>query len=134
VTFGVRYDGSSIVAADGPAPPDAINDYVPTGIPGGRAPHLWLGETSLYDRLGRDFTLLAMKRGTVAAKWADTARELGMKLNVLDISGESAADEARAVYGADLALIRPDQHVAWRGDDVEPLRVLRGSLANAAGS
>jgi hypothetical protein len=23
---------------------------------------------------------------------------------------------ARALYGRDLALIRPDQHVAWRGD------------------
>jgi 2-polyprenyl-6-methoxyphenol hydroxylase-like FAD-dependent oxidoreductase len=117
VTFGVRYDGSSIIATDGPAPPDTINDYVPTGVPGGRAPHLWLGETSLYDGFGRDFTLLVMKRDVDVAKWAEAARALGMKLTVLDISGEKscAEAEAREVYGADLALIRPDQHVAWRG-------------------
>jgi hypothetical protein len=24
--------------------------------------------------------------------------------------------EARALYGCDLALIRPDQYIAWRGD------------------
>jgi 2-polyprenyl-6-methoxyphenol hydroxylase-like FAD-dependent oxidoreductase len=116
VTFGVRYDGSSIVASDGPAPPDQINDYVPTGIPGGRAPHLWLGDTSLYDRLGREFTLLAMRGGADVANLAEAARASGMPMTALDISGERAADEARAVYGADLALIRPDQHVAWRGE------------------
>jgi hypothetical protein len=26
-------------------------------------------------------------------------------------------EEARELYGADLALIRPDQIVAWRGND-----------------
>jgi hypothetical protein len=117
VTFGVRYDGSSIIAADGPAPPDQINDYVPTGVPGGRAPHLWLGETSLYDRLGRDFTLLVMKRDAGVAKWAEAARASGMPLTVLDVRGARCGDEARDLYGADLTLIRPDQHVAWRGTD-----------------
>jgi 2-polyprenyl-6-methoxyphenol hydroxylase-like FAD-dependent oxidoreductase len=117
VTFGVRYDGSSIIACDGPAPPDTINDYVPTGVPGGRAPHLWMDDgASLYDRFGQDFTLLVMKRDADVAKWEEAARASGIPLAVVDISGEHAADEARAVYGADLALIRPDQHVAWRGE------------------
>jgi hypothetical protein len=31
-------------------------------------------------------------------------------LTVLDVP------QAREIYGADLALIRPDQHVAWRGN------------------
>jgi hypothetical protein len=115
VTFGVRYDGSSIIASDGAAPPDTINDYVPTGAPGGRAPHLWLGDTSLYDRFGRDFTLLVMARDVDTAKWEEMARMSGLPLAVLDISTERTAEEARDVYGADLALIRPDQHVAWRG-------------------
>ena len=26
--------------------------------------------------------------------------------------------EARELYGRDLALVRPDQYIAWRGDDV----------------
>lgn len=114
VTFGVRYDGSSIIASDGTPPPDTINDYVPSGVPGGRAPHLWLGDVSLYDRFGRDFTLLVMKSGVDVAKWEEAAREARMPLTVLDISEESVADEARAIYGANVALIRPDQHVAAR--------------------
>ncbi len=116
VTFGVRYDNSSIIAADGLAPPDTINDYVPTGQPGGRAPHVWLDDSaSLYDRFGRDFTLLVMKRDADVARSVEAARELRVPLHVLDISRERSCAEAREVYGADLALVRPDQHVAWRG-------------------
>ena len=62
ITFGGRYDGSPIVVPDGTAPPpDAPNSYQPTACPGGRAPHLWLGDgRSLYDTLGFEFTLLAL--------------------------------------------------------------------------
>ncbi|MND06146.1 hypothetical protein D3C83_273560 [compost metagenome] len=28
------------------------------------------------------------------------------------------SDEARELYESDFALIRPDQHVAWRGDNL----------------
>ena len=37
---------------------------------------------------------------------------MNMPLSVVPIAG----DEARDLYGADLALIRPDQIVAWRGN------------------
>src|SRR6185437_11272624 len=65
VQLGARYDGSSIVAEDGPAPADSLTTYTPTGVPGGRAPHLWLDDrrgygSSLYDRLGMGFTLLRL--------------------------------------------------------------------------
>ena len=30
-------------------------------------------------------------------------------------AGSDAGDEARELYGAELALVRPDQIVAWRG-------------------
>ncbi len=62
ITFGGRYDGSPIVVPDGSAPPpDAVNSYQPTACPGGRAPHLWLGDgRSLYDALGFEFTLLQL--------------------------------------------------------------------------
>ena len=35
-----------------------------------------------------------------------------MPLKVVDLP----QDDARDLYGRDLALIRPDQYVAWRGD------------------
>ncbi len=117
ITFGTRYDGSPVLIADNATlPEDAANKYVPTASPGGRAPHLWLENgLSLYDQFGFDWTVLVMDRrpagGIAAGSFRDTARSLGVQLNVVDI----ALPEARDLYGADLALIRPDQIVAWRG-------------------
>jgi 2-polyprenyl-6-methoxyphenol hydroxylase-like FAD-dependent oxidoreductase len=115
ITFGGRYDGSPIIIPDGTSPPeDAVNDYIPSACPGGRAPHLWLADgRSLYDALGFEFTLLRLgPRCTDAAPFATEASALGLPLTVLDV----ASEEARCLYGADLVLIRPDQIVAWRGN------------------
>ena len=42
----------------------------------------------------------------------DTADARGIPLTVFDVS----EPEIRELYGCDLALIRPDQHIAWRGN------------------
>ncbi len=115
VTFGTRYDGSPVIVSDGKTPPpDNANVYVPSAVPGGRAPHWWLaGERSLYDALGFEFTLLQMHdngaAGTAAFELA--AKTLGVPLTVLRLAEPGLRD----LYETDLALIRPDQHVAWRG-------------------
>ncbi len=119
VQLGSRYDGSPIIVSDGAAPPsDDFVRYTPSGVPGGRAPHYWLGTgrgygDSLYDRLGRGFTLLRLG-GSAADTGAieGAARKLKVPLTVLDVPG----GDARDLYGCDLALIRPDQYIAWRGD------------------
>jgi hypothetical protein len=103
------------VVSDGTTPPpDTVNSYQPTGCPGGRAPHLWLGDgRSLYDALGFEFTLLQLGAKTVdAGPFRAAADAMKMPLSVVAI----ASDEARDLYGADLALIRPDQIVAWRSN------------------
>jgi 2-polyprenyl-6-methoxyphenol hydroxylase-like FAD-dependent oxidoreductase len=115
ITFGGRYDGSPIVVADGTSPPpDKPNEYAPTACPGGRAPHLWLGDgRSLYDALGFEFTLLQFGAKPVdASAFRAAAAAMKVPLTVVPIGG----DEARDLYKADLALIRPDQIVAWRGN------------------
>jgi 2-polyprenyl-6-methoxyphenol hydroxylase-like FAD-dependent oxidoreductase len=125
ITFGGRYDGSPVIVADGTTPPpDAANTYVPTACPGGRAPHLWLADgASLYDKLGFEFTLLRLgKNAPDAAPFVAAAASCKLPLAVVDIAG----DEARDLYQSDLALIRPDQIVAWRGNAAgDALRVLR---------
>jgi hypothetical protein len=125
ISFGGRYDGSPIVLPDGTAPPpDAANDYVPTACPGGRPPHLWLADgRSLYDALGFEFTLLRLgKKPPAATAFEAAAASLGLPLAVVDV----ATDEVRELYRADLALIRPDQIVAWRGNSTsDAQRVLR---------
>ncbi|MBM3527928.1 MAG: hypothetical protein FJX62_07535 [Alphaproteobacteria bacterium] len=115
VTFGGRYDGSPIVVPDGTSPPpDRPNEYVPTACPGGRAPHLWLpDDRSIYDAFGFEFTLLRLgPKSPDASPFAEAAKTLGVPLSVVDVT----TGEARELYGADLALIRPDQIVAWRGN------------------
>lgn len=115
VTFGARYDGSPVIVPDGTAPPpDSASVYEPTACPGGRAPHAWLSDgRSLYDAFGFEFTLLRLAGGDDgAATIAGAARRRGIPLTVVDVSGEALRD----LYEADLALIRPDQIVCWRGD------------------
>jgi 2-polyprenyl-6-methoxyphenol hydroxylase-like FAD-dependent oxidoreductase len=114
ITFGGRYDDSPAIVPDRSAPPpDRPNLYVPTGCPGGRPPHLWLADgRSLFDAFGFEWTLLRLGKAD-GAGFERTAGQLGLDLAVFDLR----SDEARELYGAELALIRPDQVVAWRGDD-----------------
>ncbi len=124
ITFGARYDGSPLIAGDGTAPPpDRMNDYVSTAVPGGRAPHAWLADgRSLYDEFGFEFSLLRFgPQPPDTTAFAKAAARRAMPLTVVDRPEE----ELRDLYQADLALIRPDQIVAWRGNrapnDVEKL-------------
>ncbi len=118
VQLGARYDGSPIVAENGAPPPDDFIDYTPSSVPGGRAPHFWLNDgrdfgNSLFDRLGTGFTLLRLSgKAPSGSALAETAARMGIPYTVLDCPDV----EARDLYGCDLALIRPDQHVAWRGN------------------
>jgi hypothetical protein len=132
ITFGGRYDGSPLIVPDGSIPPpDAVNSYQPSACPGGRAPHLWLGDgRSLYDALGFEFTLLVLGNASVdAAPFQAAAQTLDMPLSILPVGG----DEARDLYGAALVLIRPDQIVAWRGStSADATAVLRRATGHFA--
>lgn len=124
VQLGARYDASPIVVPDGEPPVDVFpatyDEYAPTGVPGGRAPHLWLDDartmgSSLFDRLGKGFTLLRFNGSTAdTARLQSAAAARGIPLKVLDVG----LPEASALYGRALALIRPDQYIAWRGDEL----------------
>jgi 2-polyprenyl-6-methoxyphenol hydroxylase-like FAD-dependent oxidoreductase len=114
VTLGARYDVSPLIVADGAVPPpDEANVYVPSSVPGGRAPHLWLDDgRSFYDALGFEFTLLRLgPRAPEVTRLVAAAEARAVPLTIVDV----AADRARDLYETDLALIRPDQIVAWRG-------------------
>ncbi|MEZ5752111.1 MAG: FAD-dependent oxidoreductase [Paracoccaceae bacterium] len=116
ITFGTRYDGSPVLPpADAPVPLDASDHYRQTAIPGGRAPHWWLGEgESLYDRFSFDWTLLRLGPDAPAADALMTeAAARGLALTVADLPDPALRD----LYEAPLALIRPDQIVGWRGTD-----------------
>ena len=116
VVLGYRYGSSPVIVADGtPAPAHDFINYVPTARPGSLAPHAWLHDgSSLYDHFGAGFTLLAA--GDAPEDELDraraAARDAGVPLTVLRPREGAIAD----LYRARLSLVRPDQHVAWRGD------------------
>ena len=96
----------------GAAPPDDPHRYVPSARPGARAPHVWLSsDVALFDRFGPEFTLLKLQE-TPTAALEQAFHRRGVALTVLPVDN----DEARTLYGTRLVLIRPDHHVAWRGD------------------
>ncbi|NPU09897.1 FAD-dependent oxidoreductase [Bradyrhizobium sp. 83002] len=130
VTFGGRYDGSPIIVSDGTQPPpDAANVYMPSACPGGRAPHAWLEQgVSLYDRFGFEWTLLRFDGSGVDE---DQLREMVRPL-CADVKVVSLPRALRDLYEADLALIRPDQVVAWRGS-ASQAGTLPRVMARAAG-
>ena len=114
-TLGYRYEGSPIVVPDGtPEPPDDSMVYIPTARPGHRAPHAWLADgRSCLDLFDRGFTLLRLGvRPVESDALENAARSQGVPLAVHDVNGKAVID----LYQSRLVLVRPDGHVAWRGD------------------
>jgi 2-polyprenyl-6-methoxyphenol hydroxylase-like FAD-dependent oxidoreductase len=120
VQLGSRYDDSPIIFSKKASPADNFVSYQPSSVPGGRAPHAWLQQehkfgASLFDRFGANFTLLRLgPRPPSGAALVSVAVARRIPIGVADVPDADVRD----LYGCDLALIRPDQHVAWQGDEV----------------
>ena len=112
IELGYAYADSEVICADPGAeiPNDPLH-YIPTTAPGARMPSMLMdGGVPIFDRLGLWFTLACFGAPPSEALMAAAARR-GIPLGVLRIED---ADMIR-VYGRGLLLVRPDQHVAWRG-------------------
>lgn len=114
LNFGYFYDNSPLIVHDGEAPPPyTLGQYTPSTVPGVRAPHLRLSDgRTLYDALGKDYTLLRFDPSVDVAALMTAAAEAGVPLALLDVDPEAAA----SLYGHKLVICRSDQHVAWRGN------------------
>ena len=134
LNFGYFYAGSPIIAYDAePHPPYTMRDFTSSTVPGCRLPHLWLnGGLSLYDKLGHGYTLIRADPTVGISGIVEAAAQRELPLVVLDV-----APDALAHYARKLVLVRPDQHVAWRGDNepadpVELIDLVRGAQARHA--
>jgi len=123
VELGYRYDESPIIAPEPDAPDVDPLIYRPSSWPGARLPHIFLEPgVSIHDRLGLYFTLIAFD-GSDGAAFAQAAASLGIPLDIVSLD----RPDLRPVYQRNLLLVRPDQHVAWRGDALpdDPAALLR---------
>ena len=116
LNYGYYYDDSPIIAYDGEAQPAyTMHDYTPSTVPGCRTPHIWLEDgRSLYDALAPDYTLLRFDASLDVSSIVEAAAAVCLPLEVLDIAAGGIPDP----FEHKLLLSRPDQHVAWRGDEL----------------
>jgi 2,4-dichlorophenol 6-monooxygenase len=135
VEMNQRYKSGAVVT-DGQMEPayelDAELHYQPTTWPGARLPHAWLFDRngarhSTLDLVGKGrFTLLTGLSGEAWASAAQkVAKALGVELavhvigprrDIVDHHGDWA--RAREVGEGGCVLVRPDQHVAWRAEEL----------------
>ena len=113
--LGYRYEESPICIDDGTPPvPDDPEKFIPSERPGSRAPHAFLADGhSTLDLFGRGFVLLRFGAADTAGL-ERAAAAAGMPLKVVDVD----ETEVGALYGRNLVLVRPDGHVAWRGEAI----------------
>ncbi len=126
--LGYRYVGSPLIMEEpGEGPEYDFREYAPTTWPGARLPHVWLADgTAMQDRIGYGHGYTLLRLGSTQASTEALQRAfaaLGAPLQVLDIPDAAPRD----IYGRDLLLLRPDLHVAWRGNEAprEPEQLAR---------
>jgi 2-polyprenyl-6-methoxyphenol hydroxylase-like FAD-dependent oxidoreductase len=115
-SYEPHYEGSAVVCG----PPGAVcsihGQYTFEAKPGHHLSPLPLASgRNVYEELGPDFTLIALDAaGRDERALADVAASLGVPLKLV----RDRYDGERTAYGARLILVRPDQYVAWAGDQV----------------
>ncbi|MEV6752877.1 FAD-dependent monooxygenase [Streptomyces sp. NPDC051214] len=131
IELDYRYNDSPVVCREeAPEPPWDPREYTPTTRPGSRPPSLLLEDgTPIYDRFAPSFTLVDFVGDGSADTLLDEAAAQGLPVShavVTDVG-------AQKTWERDLVLLRPDHHVAWRGNGACPdpaavVRRVRGAL------
>lgn len=112
IELDYRYRASPIICHEGDEPAwDKLHYQVGTW-PGKRAPHVFLASgAAMFDLFGPWFTLVRFDPSLDVSGLLDAAEQRGVPLKLLDIDDANA----RRIYERNLVLVRPDQHVCWRG-------------------
>jgi putative polyketide hydroxylase len=145
--FGASYASRAVVPDD--SEPlilsDPITRYVPSGRPGGRAPHVWLereGSPQSTIDLVDGFTLMT---GCAGQPWVEAAERVAPKLNLAlkayivggthVVDGEGIWGKTYGVDDGGAVLVRPDGHIGWRRKSASstPAKDLRCALAQILG-
>jgi 2-polyprenyl-6-methoxyphenol hydroxylase-like FAD-dependent oxidoreductase len=116
--LGYHYAASPVIRVE-PGTPEQwdFTQYEPSAHPGARLPHMWLRDgRGLHDLAGPGYTVLDLDGGEAATGMAVALGRQGVPVTVLRL-GEPGL---RAAYEARLLLLRPDLHVAWRGNTLPP--------------
>jgi hypothetical protein len=119
--LGNRYVGSPINLDTEPQDEEKLaqefNDavhYRPSSRVGCRAPHVWLNDGfSSLDYFGRGFVLVS-----TSPEKNQNVEKIAAEMGIPMSSVYFEQPEARKLYEKKYVLVRPDGHVAWRGDSI----------------
>jgi 2-polyprenyl-6-methoxyphenol hydroxylase-like FAD-dependent oxidoreductase len=115
VEMGYIYNSPVIVPDGSPVPDIDGSTYAPTTLPGARAPHVRLADgRSMLDAYRDNFTIVSFIGEEAPKALVEAARVVDLPVRVLVVDDVTA----RTVYETDLVLVRPDGHVAWRGNSL----------------
>ncbi|EFX05670.1 FAD-binding domain containing protein [Grosmannia clavigera kw1407] len=120
IEMGYRYTSPVILRQDDDLdePVWMARQYVPTSWPGSRPPHIFLSDgTPIFDKFGPNWALLVFTDQDVGQSFLmDAACRHSVPLLNVYLADEKLAC---SLYEKKLVLVRPDQHVAWRADQID---------------
>jgi 4-hydroxyisophthalate hydroxylase len=119
--FEPNYEGSPIVFGPKGGVSSAIGSHAYAARAGHHlTPQPLSSGRNVFEGLGHGFTLIDLGANETATAFEAAASALNVPLKLIR---DSAAD-GREKYASHLILVRPDQFVAWAGDDAEPSLIL----------
>jgi 2-polyprenyl-6-methoxyphenol hydroxylase-like FAD-dependent oxidoreductase len=133
--LGFCYEEGALVRSESDQPPPLeVRRFTPSGCPGARLPHAWLGGVggeSLLDRVPLDRFLLVT--GPEGSAWLDAIASLDTTpVATLSLSSDLMPDlgrwlEVAGIGRGGVLLVRPDQHIGWRSREIpsDPAAALR---------
>lgn len=143
--LGLIYHSKAIVSENTQTISISADNYIPTTLPGIRAPHVWLLKEgikiSTLDLFEKEFVLLVGEKGQAWQQAAhQVSHETGLPIktyrvaadgDLLDIENQWQTTYEIEASGA--VLVRPDGHVAWRSPSLltEPHSILQTVLNKA---
>jgi 2-polyprenyl-6-methoxyphenol hydroxylase-like FAD-dependent oxidoreductase len=124
--IGHRYRSAAVLADPAVSEDDGLPYVDPResrGLPGTRAPHLWVQDgMSTLDLFRRRMTLL-----TPTSAWEDAARAAGVEVDVHRIEHPDFP-EAYETGESGAVLVRPDGYVAWRSRETASAEAIEAAL------
>jgi 2-polyprenyl-6-methoxyphenol hydroxylase-like FAD-dependent oxidoreductase len=129
--FEPNYEGSPIVQGEAGEPGAAGRHMFKARAGHHLAPLPLSSGRNVYEALGSGFTLVALDgEASVVRRFRDAAEAAGLPLTII----EDDRQDGRARYEARYILVRPDQFVAWTGEDApaDTHAVLRRAAGDGA--